>query len=235
VSYLLEWNGLSLIFSGDTRPNYFMLTALTDAPKPIDLLIHEMVLPAEVWAGAATGGTGGAAALMTSRAVQQNSHTPELALGYMLQQARNASRAPRLAVATHFQATDDTIRPALDAVRTWYAGPFSIVTDLVVINVSQSQVRQRRAVVSDYSASPPLADPRVANGTYLPKYNDPRTTSPYNPPAFPYPLGFGPLEQFSPFLSDQIIDPCLYDPAPAGWECATPYAAYNPPPNPPGV
>ena len=231
VSYLLEWNGMAMIFSGDTRPNNFMVSALTSAQKPVDLLIHEMVLPPDVWVGAATGGTGETAALLTSRAVQQNSHTPELALGYILRQAQLANRAPRLAVATHFQASDDTIRPAFDAVRTWYGGPFSIVTDLVVINVSKSQIRQRRAVVSDYSPSPPLADPRVPNGTYLPKYNDPRTTSPYNPPG--YPLGLGPLEQFCPFLLDQIIDPCLYDPA--GWECAAQYTAYNPPPNPPGV
>ena len=130
-------------------------------------------------------------------------------------------------MATHFQATNDTIRPALDAVRTWYGGPFTIATDLVVIKVSASDIRLRRAVVSDYSESPPMADPRVVNGTFLPKYNDPRTTSPY------YPLGLGPLEQFCPLLSDQIIDPCLYEPG--GWECAQGYTAYNPPPNPPGV
>jgi hypothetical protein len=104
------------------------------------------------------------------------------------------------------------------------------VTDLVVINVSKSQIRQRRAVVSDYSQSPPIADPRAANGTYLPKYNDPRPTSPFNVDD---PLGLGPLEQFCPFLSDQVINPCVYDPN--GWECAQNYTAYNPPPNPPGV
>jgi hypothetical protein len=82
-------------------------------------------------------------------------------------------------------------------------------------------------VVSDYSQVPPPADPRAPSGFYLPKYNDPRTASPF------YPLGLGPLEQFSPFLSDQIINPCLYDPA--GWDCATHYTAYKPPPNPPGV
>jgi ribonuclease Z len=227
VSYLLEWNGLSMIFSGDTRPNKFMVSALAGAPRPVDLLIHEMVLPPDVWAGLANGGSVGDVALATSRAVQMNSHTPELALGYLLRQAQLVNRAPRLAVGTHFQASDDTIRPAFDAVRTWYAGPFSIVTDLVVINVAKSRIRQRRAVVSDYSQAPPPADPRARIGTYLPKYNDPRTTSPF------YLLGLGPLEQFCPFLSDQIISSCQYDPN--GWECAQNYTAYNPPPNPPGV
>jgi hypothetical protein len=55
--------------------------------------------------------------------------------------------------------------------RMLYTGPFNIVTDLVVITVSKTQIRPWRAVVSDCSQSPPLADPRIPNGTYLPKYN----------------------------------------------------------------
>ena len=169
----------------------------------------------------------GPAAIATAQAVQENSHTPEKALGWLLSQAQLANRAPRLAAATHFQATDDTIRPALDAVRLWYQGPFTIVSDLVVINVSKSRIRQRRAVVSDFSPSPPTVDPRLDSGTFVPKYNDPRPTSPYAP------YGFGPLEQLSPFLLDQVIPPCLFDPT--AFNCQTPYGPYNPPPNPPGV
>jgi len=73
---------------------------------------------------------------------------------YLLKQAAGApesDRAPRRAVAAYFQASDDTIGPAFDAVRTRYAGRFSIVTDLVVINVSPNRIRDRVAVVSDYS------------------------------------------------------------------------------------
>jgi ribonuclease Z len=235
VSYLLEWNGLSMIFSGDTRPNYFMLNKLKQSPKPVDLLIHEMVIPADLWAAIASGGTASPLAIKTSRAVQQNSHTPELALGYMLQQANLVGRAPRLAVATHFQATDSTIRPAFDAVRKWYTGPFSIVTDLEVINISSSVIRKRGGVVSDYADSPPPADPRVKNGVFPPKYNDPRglpANQVTDPNAPYYPLGLGPLEQFSPCMSDQIIDPCLYDRF--GWECTVGYGAYDPPDDPEG-
>ena len=237
VSYLLEWNGLSLIFSGDTKPNNFLLGTLINAPKPVDLLIHEMVMPADEWAAVANGGQATAGAIKTSRAVQENSHTPELALGYLLQQAQLQDRAPRLAVATHFQASDSTIRPAFNAVRTWYGGAFTVAFDLVVINVSESRIRQRRAVVSDYANVPPGADPRAQNGVYPPKYNDPRGL-PENPPYTDennpyYPLGLGPLEQFSPFLTTQVIDPCKYDLT--GWQCTDDYSAYNPPPNPPGV
>jgi ribonuclease Z len=227
ISYKLEWNGLSMIFSGDTRPNMFMVNALTGSKMPVDLLIHETVLPPEVWAAAANGGQAGQAAITTAHAVQENSHTPEKGLGWILNQAQRAGKAPRLALATHFQASDDTIRPALDAVRSWYQGPFSIVTDLVVINVSSKRILQRRAVVSDYSPTPPTVDARFSSGTVVPKYNDPRTTSPY------YPYSYGPLEQLSPFLQEQVIQPCLYDPT--SFSCQNPYAAYNPPPNPPGV
>lgn len=237
VSYLLEWNGFSMIFSGDTRPNHFMLNTLKNAPKPVDLLIHEMVIPADEWASIASGGGDPTPfAIKTSRAVQQNSHTPELALGYMLQEAKLAGKAPRMAVATHFQATNSTIFPALDAVRTWYAGPFSIVTDLEVINVSGSKILMRGAVVSDYADAPPPVDPRIPNGVFVPKYNDPRAlpeTTESDPNSPYYPLGLGPLEQLSPAMANQVIDPCLY--APTNWECTTHYAAYNPPLDPPGV
>jgi len=226
VSYLLEWNGLSMVFSGDTRPNNFMLTTLTDRDRPVDLLIHEMVMPADEWAAVANGGQATPLAIKTSRAVQENSHTPELALGYLLRQAQLKERAPRLAIATHFQASNATIFPAFKAVRTWYTGPFTIAFDLVVINVSSSEIRQRQAVVSDYANVPPPADPRASSGLVTPKYNDPRP-GPYQP------LALGPLEQFSPFLLAQVIDPCLYDPA--GWQCTEHYTAYNPPTNPPGV
>jgi ribonuclease Z len=205
-----------------------MLNALTEGSAGVDLLIHETVIPAEVWASLATGGgTPSPDSLLVSRTVQENSHTPEPALGYILAQAQNANKPPRLAVATHFQATDSTIRPALAAIRSKYAGPVSIATDLMVVNVSRSRILQRRAVVSDYSPTPPIVDKR-APYSYTPKYNDPRTDPNLNPYA-PY----GPLEQFSPFLTDSVLPACSWDPT--GFQCTHPYSAYNPPSNPPGV
>ena len=228
VSYKLEWNGMSLIFSGDSKPNSFMLKALTEGQTGVDLLIHEMVIPAEVWAAIATGGgEPSSASLLTARAVQENSHTPELALGYILAETQKANKSPRLAVATHFQASDSTIRPAFDALRSWYAGPITIATDLMVFNVSRSRILQRRAVVSDYSPTPPVVDER-APAAFAPKYSDPRTDPNLNP-YYPY----GPLEQFSPFLTDNVIPACSWDSS--GFQCTHPYSAYNPPPNPPGV
>jgi ribonuclease Z len=69
-----------------------------------------MVVPPEAWVTANTGLVSGDPgydqALDTATEVQESSHTPELALGYILSQTQ-----PRLGVATHFQVNEDT-RPA---------------------------------------------------------------------------------------------------------------------------
>jgi ribonuclease Z len=167
ISYKLEWNGLSMVFSGDTRPNNYMI----QQAKGVDVLIHEMVVPPDVWAsknsGINPGEKGWDQALAMATAVQNNSHTPEKALGYIFSQTK-----PRLGVATHFQVNDDTTGPALSAIRTFYQGPVVIATDLLVINVSKSEIRERKAVVSDYAWYP---SPKVYSPDQLttPKYNGP--------------------------------------------------------------
>jgi len=149
ISYKLEWNGLSMVFTGDTQPNKYVI----EQAKGVDVLIHEMAVPPEVWTthmtGLHPGEPGYDRSVAYSKAVQASSHTPQLALGYILSKTR-----PRLGVATHFTANPDAIKPALDDIRHWYDGPFTIATDLLVINVSKNQIRQRRAVVSDYAWYP---------------------------------------------------------------------------------
>jgi len=46
ISYKLEWNGLSMVFSGDTLPNEYVL----ENAKGVDVLVHEMVVPPDIWA-----------------------------------------------------------------------------------------------------------------------------------------------------------------------------------------
>lgn len=154
ISYRLDWNGLSMVFSGDTKPNDYMISQA----KGVDVLVHEMVVPVDVWAaknsGLQPGDPGWDQAVQAAQAVQDSSHTPQKALGYILSQTN-----PRLGVATHFQVNEDTVGPALDDIRSWYQGPVAIATDLLVINVSSSQIRQRRAVVDDFAwyAKPTLS------------------------------------------------------------------------------
>ena len=42
---------MSMIFTGDTKPNY----TLIDQARGVDVLIHEMVVPADVWAAKNSG------------------------------------------------------------------------------------------------------------------------------------------------------------------------------------
>ena len=214
ISYKLEWNGLSMIFTGDTKPNNFLINNATNGSTGVDVLISEMVVPPEVWAiknGGAPNPTG--AGLLVARTVQENSHTPEKALGYILNQTAKLGKAPRLAVATHFQAEDDTIYPALQNIRSWYSGDVTVATDLMVITVSKNSILKQKAIVSDYSWFPPIADPRAKNGTMPPKYTDTSSSNPYAP--------YAPLAQFDQSLLNQVIDPCLYDPTDFG--CTHPY------------
>lgn len=103
ISCLLKWKDLSLIFSGDLKPNNSMVRALVGTAKPIDLLIHEMVLPADVWAAAANGWTVGKPVVQTAGAAQENAHTSELALGHILRQAEMAEDRHQLIVSTRIR------------------------------------------------------------------------------------------------------------------------------------
>ncbi len=142
ISYKLEWNGLTMIYSGDTIPNYYMIA---QANSGVDVLIHEIVMPAADWAA----NMGQPASLVTwDQEVQDSSHTPQKAFGYLLSQLQTP---PRLAVATHFQASDDTVASALKDIQLWYRGNVRIASDFYVVNVSKTKLEERQAIVSEYA------------------------------------------------------------------------------------
>jgi len=211
ISYKLEWNGLSMIYGGDTKPSQFMI----DNASGVDVLIHEIVVPAEVWSSKQGGSSDpNSDGVKVAETIEENSHTPEKAFGYILSKLE---KPPRLAAGTHFQAENDTIPAALHNIHSWYPGPVTIVTDLVVLNVSKSNILERRAVVCDLTWNPPAADPRAAAGTYDPKYVDNNLQNPYRPNA--------PLSQFDQALLASVIDPCKYDPS--AWNCGYTYVPYS--------
>jgi ribonuclease Z len=129
---------------------------MIDKASGVDLLIHEMVMPAYDWAlknsGLPPNDPNFPAAYNYALQVQNSSHTPQGAYGYLLSQM---NPPPRLAVATHFQAQDDTIASAMKSVRNHYpAGEVTFASDLMVINISATKITQRRAVVSSYAFMP---------------------------------------------------------------------------------
>ena len=88
--------------------------------------------------------------------VQNSSHTPQGAFGYLLSQI---NPRPRLTVATHFPAADDTVACALKSVQA-HCPDIELGRDIVwsfdlmVIKVTKEQITQFRGEVSDYGFSP---------------------------------------------------------------------------------
>jgi ribonuclease Z len=168
ISYKLEWNGLSMIFTGDTKPNYYVVRQATNG---LDVLVHEMTPPTEVWVrkftGLEPGDDGYQRAFEAMERVQQSSHTESKAYGYLLSLL---ATPPRLAVGTHFPTEDDTTFDAMDDVRVYYPqGNFIIASDLMVLKVTRDRIDPRRAIVSDYTWTP--SDPAVSTGSFdPPKY-----------------------------------------------------------------
>jgi ribonuclease Z len=117
IGYKLEWNGLSMIFTGDTKPEWLSV----DQGKGVDVFIHEMIVPPEIWAMKMAGlpypptGDPNFDRIVDDIAMVENSsHSPQGAFGYLLSQI---NPLPRLTVATHFPVADDTVACALNSVR----------------------------------------------------------------------------------------------------------------------
>lgn len=195
MGYKLEWtppgatNPLTMIYSSDTKPetNSIEQAINRDAngtARGVDVFIHEMVVPPDVWAYKQMGlseapSTNQPALYAMYQAateeltrVQDSSHTPQGAYGYLLSQI---SPPPRLAVATHFPTADDTVASAFRSITnhcpTVQMGRDIVWSfDLMVLRVYPDRIEQRRAVVSDYAWNPPVQLP--TNGMYAPKYQD---------------------------------------------------------------
>jgi ribonuclease Z len=176
ISYKVEWTPpdgsktLSMIYSGDTKPTYTMV----DQSRGIDVLIHEMVVPPEVWARKIArvprlipipGNI-----LSYVKDVQNSSHTTQGAFGYLLSQI---DPRPRLTIATHFQAQDDTIESARKSLDRYQIPQeaYTFASDFMVFKVTQDEIRQQRALVSRYAFAAPFR--QYPKPHSLPKYRKP--------------------------------------------------------------
>ena len=169
IGFKVEWNGLSMIYTSDTKPEYncinqaYTIDPRTGKARGVDVFIHEMAVPPEVWAmkimGLSEPGEGVDPAVWEAmvnwtKRVQDSSHTPQGAFGYLLSEIK---KRPRLTVPTHFPTTDDTVACALKSVRAHVPdigrlGEQIVWSyDLMVLRVYENRIRQHRAAVSDYS------------------------------------------------------------------------------------
>ncbi len=175
IGYKLEWNGLSMIFTGDTKPEYMSVNNAINGNNGVDVFIHEMGLPAELWAmknlhlDRPGSGPQWDAYVAAMKAVVNSSHSPFGAFGYLLSQI---NPKPRLTVATHFQAADDTVACAKNSILLhWpemqWGQNFIVSFDLMVLKVTRTAITQYQAEVPAFGFSPLIA---VPNNLKPPKY-----------------------------------------------------------------
>ena len=140
VSYRLEWNELSFVFGGDTRPNKWFIKYARDA----DFAIHEC-FPTP--AGLASFNDW---EMRPATFVSSYIHTPPEGFGKVMAEIK-----PRMAVAYHTVLLPDIQQGMLEGIRETYDGPLTIATDLMVWNVSKEAITTREAVFADRVTPPP--------------------------------------------------------------------------------
>ncbi len=149
VSYRLDWNGLSFVYSSDTYPNKWFIELAKDA----DLVVHECFIAVPDLVG---GGSGYNFGLTAEAALQVGTqiHTPPEAFGKVMSTVK-----PRMAVAYHFWTGMDSTPGVLERIRTTYGGPLTLARDYVTWNVTKDDIRVRMAIIDHESWNPPAAYP----------------------------------------------------------------------------
>ena len=129
VGYRLEWNGLSMAFTGDSVPT----RQEAEQSKGVDVFIHELFIDAPTFAEQNN---------MPLQIAQNvvDEHTSADMLGRVFDIAK-----PKLGVGTHFFTNEYTIDKAFVEMASTYDGPVAIAQDLMVINVTPEQIVTRMA------------------------------------------------------------------------------------------
>jgi ribonuclease Z len=201
ISYRLEWEQKqghgkkvvrSMVFTGDTKPNEFVLKNA----QGLDVLIHEMTTTPEAWTTKMTGLEPPFSdpddeaeyneVLDLNTEVIANSHTEWGAFGYIMSRTN-----PRLAVATHYPNDPDLIQPAYDGINCFYPldeHAVVIAQDLLVITIdADGSIHQAQADVCTSCPDSPWPAAAPLTGTLAPSKYD------------------GPLAQFNHRLIENII------------------------------
>lgn len=131
VSYRLEWNGLTFVFSGDTTPSRFFI----DNAQGADLLVHECFNTVKQLVERSGYPEKSAIGIGTI------AHTSPEECGKVLAMVK-----PRLAVAYHFFNDFDTGPEVEREIRKNYDGPLALAQDLMVFNVTRTEIATRLAV-----------------------------------------------------------------------------------------
>ena len=143
TSYRLDWNGRSMCYTGDNRPNSLTIKHCQN----VDMLVSEAQTATISLTSAALGMPAAAAAYTVD-----NAHTPAYGLGYICKEAM-----PTLCVATHYSFDAIFNNETVAEVRHHWKGPFAFgAPDLVVFNVQGDGKVWWRDGVATESAQTPL-------------------------------------------------------------------------------
>ena len=150
VSFILEWNGLTMAFSGDTLPNKWWI----ENTKGIDFSIHECIFMPDM--AMLKWGFSAPEALNAMTTVHAN---PSF-FGKVM-----AMTKPKHAVAYHFQNDFDTLPGVMKAVEQYYDGPVDYAQDFMVWNITKEGVRTRMAVTNPEAyPTPALKEKKIEAG-----------------------------------------------------------------------
>ncbi|ABL66141.1 MBL fold metallo-hydrolase [Chlorobium phaeobacteroides] len=190
LGYKLEWKTprgeiLSMIYTSDTKPEYNCVRQAINQRKGVDVFIHEMIVPAQIWTMKMAHMNKlpdlDSAGVKWMAMVQNSSHSPQGGFGYLLSLIKPR---PRLTVATHFPVADDTVACAMKSIREHCdvhqgkqhpgygknAARITWSTDLMVIKVTKEEIVELRGEINDYEFGATVV---VPNKTPIPaKYHD---------------------------------------------------------------
>ncbi len=134
VSLVLEWNGMKIVYSGDTQPNKWMIKYAKNA----DVVIHEVMPMPESMVEFYNQ--------PPERAIRASCgfHTCPPAFGKIMSELQ-----PRHAIAFHWFNEEATRYLQYDGIRQTYGGSLSMATDMMVWNITRDNITERMAVSTD--------------------------------------------------------------------------------------
>jgi ribonuclease Z len=213
MGYKLEWTPpgnpdktLSMIYSSDTKPEDHCIEQAKNGGKGVDVFIHEMIVPADVWAMKIKHLTEPVdperPMVKQLIMVQNSSHTTQGAFGYLLSQI---DPRPRLTVATHFPVADDTVECAMKSIMAHCnvvrgrdpkpkedAARITWSFDCMVITVSKDGILEQRGEISEFNICATVQPPPAT----------------LNPAKYSYPNGVGnPYAQIDATMTVPACDP----------------------------
>lgn len=183
-AYRLDWNGMSVAFTGDGRPN-----SLTEKyAEGVDILITE-TQPEVMEISSSVQGV----PPFIGRYTVDTHHNPAYAAGYLYNIVK-----PRLALSTHMPNDFYVNAETIAEVRVHWKGPYHFGFDGTVVNVTKDKVWVREGIL-----------PRFPNQTAPQQY---RSVEKYNGLVVPMPRQTREKIQ-EPTIREAQYDPDLYYPA----------------------